>query len=1030
MMKKGLLFTLLFIFIGTWAAFAQTKVSGTVSDDKGEALVGASVVVKGTTNGTLTDEKGTFSLAVDKNAILTISFVGYDAEDVSLNGQSKINVILRGGENLGEVVVVGYGTQKKANLTGAVTSISQEELLKRQVASTSTLLQGLAPGATITQQSGRPGADGGSINIRGIGSISANTYPLVLVDNVPVGDFDNIDPNNIESVSILKDAAAAAIFGSKAANGVILITTKRGKAKGVQIQYSTFVTAQSATNLPTKVSGLEHMEMRNLARKNEGAQAAFSQSTIDEYKTGIIDNFKYINTDWIKEVLANDGLMQNHNLNLSMGTDRAKVFAAGTYLNQQGLTLNTSYKKYDFRINTDLKINDKLTLQTDVNYYNTTVIAPAGNTAEQIIRRTLGMPAIGAGRFNDGTYGDAGQSNKLNPIALAEASGTRNDGIKNLLFRGNLVYQPFSFMKMEGMFTNTTRASGVKTYRPTYQIYRPDLVTGTLILDANLPTPNGLSQSITNLRVNNYLAQSTFSKTFGQHDVKLMVGFQAEDLSTETLSASGTDLPVDQPYLNVTTANKSGAGGANESATAGVFGRLNYVFNNRYLFEVNGRYDGSSRFSQSADKQWGFFPSVSAGWILSEEGFLKQNKLITFAKIRGSWGTLGNQNIVLSSDPSTSSNDASAANYPFTTNISGGANYYFNNRFYSGVAQTTAGNPSITWETSEQRNLGIDFTLFKNIDVTFDAYQRDIRDMILQRPIPGFVGFSAPFVNAGSMTNKGWELSIGYKGKAGDFKYGVTASMSDVQNKVTDLGGQEFFSGNQIARVGYPLYSYFGYQAGGLFQDTTEYKTSVQYPKPFTSTSAGDIRYLNTSGAIAGSPLDTAITASDRVVLGNKFPRYEYALNVNLSWKGFDFNVFIQGVGMRQNYISGTGAHPFVSPDFTGTAYTWHRDNWRPDNVGATYPRLTETLGNNQVSSSYWMRDGSYFRLKNLQIGYSLPESLSKRMKIGGLRVYFSGQNLFTKSNFVEGFDPERNNNNAEFYPIMKTYTVGLTLKL
>jgi TonB-linked SusC/RagA family outer membrane protein len=1010
-MKKKLLFSLLILCGWVLSLQAQKSITGKVTSEDGQPLVGASIVVKGTNQGAVTDIDGNYAITATPESILVVSFVGYQNQEMVVSTQSVLDIILLEGDALKEVVVVGYGTQRKANVTGAIASVKSEDLLKRQVASTSNLLQGIVPGLMATQQSGRPGGDGARIRIRGEGSIYANTYPLILVDDVPVSNIDVIDPNDVESMSVLKDASAAAIYGSRAANGVILIKSKRG-GTGTQVQYSSYVTTQKPTNLPTKVSAVEHMEMLNLARKNQGGQAAFSDALVNEYKTNATDNFRYFNTDWLNEVLTNSGIMHNHNLSVRVGSEKIKTLLSGSYLNQQGLTPNTDYKRFTLRANTDMEISKNLSFQGDMYLYNYTTTEPAGSSAEAIIRRTLGMPANAAGRFADGSYGDAGQSNKLNPIALAEASGTNKFNVPSTLLRGSLAYKPFEFLELRGTYAHTTLNIFDKTFRPQYQIYRPELVTGTLVLDATLPTPNTIGQSQTSRKTQNYLAQATLMKKFGAHDVSFLVGVQAEDQTNETLSASRTDLPSNQPYLNVGTANQANGGGASENATAAAFGRLSYSFSDRYLLELSGRYDGSSRFSQVEDKQWGFFPSVSAGWILSEEKFMKSQNLITFGKIRASYGILGNQNI--------------PGSYPFTTNLVGGANYYFNNRLNVGVAQTTAGNPIVTWEKSKQQNIGVDLTLRNSWDITFDVYQKDITDMLLIRPIPSFVGFGAPFVNAGSMSNKGWELSVGYRGKKGDFSYNISGNISDVKNEVTDLAGQEIISGNQIVRVGYPIYSYFGYQASGLFQDSSEFTPS--FPKPFPSSAAGDIRYKNINGPV-GTP-DSIINQFDRAVLGNNFPRLEFGLNLGLNWKGIFMNAFVQGVGRRDNYASGTGAWAFHQADFFATAYTWHKDNWRPDNKGASYPRLTETLGNNQVSSSYWMRSGAYWRLKNVQIGYTLPKDLLKKMRIGGLTIYASGQNLFTKSNFFEGFDAERDDNNGQFYPIMKTYTVGLNLKL
>ena len=1032
-MKKELLTYFLWIIGGLSGLLAQQRtVTGRVTDGTSqEVLPGVSVAIKGTSRGTVTDAKGNYAINADNGATLVFSFIGYTPAEQAVGSRSTIDVQLAAGSsNLDEVVVVGYGTQKRANLTGAVSSIKRDELLTRQVATASNLLQGLAPGVTVSQQSGRPGADGASISIRGIGSISSNTTPLLVIDNVPqqpnsLETLNNIDPNNIESISVLKDAASTAIYGARAANGVIVVKTRRGSGEGIQVSYNGFVSGQRPTALPERVSTVEYMQLRNLAVANTSGASAkpeFDQATIDAYKANAPDNFRYIDTDWQAGVLTNSGLMQNHNLTLSGGSDRFKFYAAGTYLNQQGLTQNTSYKRYDMRFNSDIKVSEKLSFQGDLIYTNSTEVQPGGTTAEFIIRQMLGYPSIGAGKFGDGQYGDGAQSNFRNPIGQAEASGFNRFQRPNTILRANLTYRPFSFMDVEAMFSNNTREAVQKRYLKNYGVYRPNLTTNALDFVANYPGQNQIQDAISRFRLNNYLVQTNLYKTLGMHDFRLLLGFQAEDFVTESLSASRTDLPSDQPYQNVGTSNQSNAGSSSEYALAAFFGRFNYNFDNKYLLEVNGRYDGSSRFSQANGKQWGFFPSASVGWVLSREAFMQgASRIVNFAKIRASYGSLGNQNLP-------------DAYYPFAANLTQGLNYYFNNRLNFGVGQTAAANGNITWETSTQANLGIDLTLVKNLSVTVDVFQRKISNLLLTRPIPLYTGLSAPYINAGSMQNNGWEVSLTYANRAGGLRYSVTGLISDVQNKVLDLAGQDIISGRFISTPGQPLRSYYGYVADGLFQNQDEVNAAnaldgdAKTPYILANTAPGDIRYKDISG-VDGKP-DGKIDGYDRVVLGNNYPRYTYSLNTNLAFKGFDLNVFFQGVGKRDNYISGTGAWAFYSADFISTAFAVHRDNWTPANPGASYPRLTTDQATaNWRDSNYWMRNGAYLRLKNVQLGYTIPTGLTKKARINSVRVYVSGQNLLTFTQFVKGFDPERDDQDGQFYPVMRTVTAGLNLR-
>jgi TonB-linked SusC/RagA family outer membrane protein len=1011
-MKKSISFFLL-LFATLMGVKAQdVKVTGIVTDEAtGKPVESASILVKEKNKaGTTTAANGSFTINASIGSNIVISSVGYETKQVKVDNINVSVTVKKADNNLADVVVVGYGTQKKANLTGSIVTLNNEILTRRQVASTSNLLQGIAPGVSVQQQSGKPGGDGANIRIRGIGSINAGTFPLVLVDNVEMS-LDAIDPNVIENITILKDAASTAIFGARAANGVILVTTKRAK-KGTTVSYNAFLSQQRATNLPEKLSNIEHMELYNEARVNSGFVKPFSDSVINLYKTNPADNYRFYNTDWINDVLTNNGLMQNHNVSLSSASDKIGFFASGTYLTQQGLTPNTSFKKFDFRINTDVKVNDKVTVKGDIVYNKSDVYEPGGFAVEGIIRQALGIAAIGAGKYSDKKYGTANQSVLRNPIGLAEESGLDSRSTPSLILKGSILYKPIKELEIEAFIANNTFNTNRKIFLKQYDIYEPNYVNNTLNLKSKVGTSR-LTESYSNGKRNNYLIQGTFSKTIKNSKFKLLTGFQAEEYKITNISATRDSLINNNPYLNnATSSAMTASGGISEYSLAALFGRLNYSFADKYLLEVNGRYDGSSRFSQARDKQTGFFPSFSAGWLVSEENFFSKIKsVVSFLKVRGSYGVLGNQNV--------------GGFYPFASNFVPGQNYYFNGVPTSGYAILTASNPDITWEKSIQSNIGIDMSLLKNkISITADVFKRRLKDMILRVPIPVLVGQSSPFVNAGGMENKGWELSITHRNKIGAFKYDVTANVTDVKNKVTDLVNQELIDGIFISKVGSPLNSYYGFLSDGLFQSDAEVAAA---PFHLASTKAGDVRYKDISGP-DGKP-DGKIDNNDRTVLGNNFPRYEYSFNINSSWKGFDINLFFQGVGKRQTYVSGNGAWAFYAADFIATGYKVHLDRWTPSNPGASYPRLTDGVGRNFDNSDYWMKDGHYLRLKNAAIGYSLPEKLIKKLKVQQIRLYVSGQNLITWDNYSKGFDVEKNEQNGEFYPIMKTTTVGLNVR-
>ncbi|PWG81765.1 SusC/RagA family TonB-linked outer membrane protein [Pararcticibacter amylolyticus] len=1016
--RYALLMTLLFSFLASITAIGQTKlVKGRVTDAGGEALPGVSVLVKGAKTGTTTDNQGRFSLNVSGGATLVFTFIGFQTAEIKVQAAAELNVVLKEvSSQLNEVVVVGYGTQKKVNLTGSVSVVGGEEMAKRPVASASMALQGIAPGVTVTQASGLPGSDQGTIRIRGIGSFRAGQDPLVLIDNIEMS-LDAIDPNNIETISVLKDAAAAAIYGSRAANGVVLITTKRGKKDATTVQYTSYLAKQEAGNFPNKVTAVEHMQYLNMARQNIGQAAGFSESLINDYINLGADNFERFDTDWIDQVLSNNGVMQNHNLSLSAGTDKIKMYASGSFLDQNGITENTKMKRYDLRFNTDVALAKNLQASMDLTLNKQDRNWPGGASPNFIISQAIGLPANQPGVFNSGEYGE-GWANR-NPIALARSSGFDNRVTNTRVIAGSLKYTPVKGLELLATYNSNSFNLRNRKLIKQYQVYTADVVNNALVPSVLYPANNSLSDVITENTRDMFRTQATYTRSFGKHNVSLLGGFSTENLKISGIGGSTViNLDPGKPYLTNGDMSQVGLlGEENRFKMASVYSRINYNYDEKYLIEANGRWDATSRFLQ--DNWWGLFPSVSAGYRISQEGFWESIKpVVNEAKIRASYGSLGNQNIQDDSGvplyyPAYS---AYGTNYP----------YYFNNEINNGYAVSQAAYAGIKWETSTQFDIGIDLGFLKNrLSVTADYYRRDIKDMLQNIPIPSYVGLSAPYINAGSMRNTGWELTAGWKDNINDFRYQVQLTLSDVKNKAIDLNGQEYLSGLLISREGYPLNSYYGYVADGLYQTDQEVTSG---PSRWNSvTKAGDIRYKDISGP-NGQP-DGVIDNYDRAILGNSFPRYEYSANFTAQWKGFDLTAFFQGVGKKDNYLSGTGSQAFFSGQFQGTMFDYMKDFWTPENPGASYPRLTiNNTSHNYDNSSYWIRSGAYLRLKNLVVGYTLPKSITSRAKIGLVRFYVSGQNLFTWDSFYPGFDPEINNSNGEFYPIMKTYTFGLNV--
>ena len=1035
-MKKLSFLLCLLLLLFQQAMAQQIRVSGRVtSAGTGNPAEGISVVVKGKKAGTITGANGNFTILADKNADLVFSGIGFTTKEAKVTGDLLDITLQPTAGDLGEVVVVGYGSQKKASLTGSLVTLNNAALNRRQVSSTSQALQGLAPGVTVQQQSGRPGADGASIIIRGQGSIQGNNAPLIIVDGLALASLDLIDPNAIESITLLKDAASTSIYGNRASNGVVLVKTKRASGQQMKLSYNGFVTKQEATAIPERVSAIDHMLLSNEAERNRTGNPnafVFPQTLIDRYRTTPANNLDVIDTDWLKEVLTNTGLMQNHNVQLNAGGERMSLFGSFSYLSQQGLIPNSAFNKYDLRLNPEFKVSKKLTLIGVLAYTNSITTNPSTGSAEFIIRQAIGLPAIGGGKYGPGMYGTAAQSNNRNPIAMAEATGNSVVNNNILLTRFGFNFHPIAGLEIEGYWGRQTSNPYTKSWVTNANIYQPNLASSSYSLIGTWPGTTSLSEAWNNNIYTTYLGQATYTKRLGNHTFKFLAGGQSELFTNNFFGASRQGfINPNQPYLSLGSGIRDNNAGANELALAGFFARFNYSYKDKYFLELNGRRDGSSRFSQALDKQWGNFGSISAAWVFSKEKFMESlDKDIVFGKLRASLGGNGNQNIGNSFyvfdafyQQAGYTNPASSPNL--------NTNSYFGNVTNLGLALLQFSNPQLGWETSKQWNIGLDLTLAKNFTFTADYYVKTQKDLLLQRTLPASAGgLTNPFVNAGNMENRGWEFTVNYKNRFGKLGVDITAMVSDVKNQVTSLVPGTPFIGDGIRTApGQAAGSYFGYVTAGYFSDSTEIKAApVQFGipwnvSPLVGPKPGDVRYtdLNKDGKVDGD---------DRTFIGNAFPRYEYSININLNYGNWDLNIFGQGVGQRNNFLSGTGAVPFNSADFAASLLSIHKNYWRPDNENALFPRLlpSGSGGNNYLLATQWIRSAAYFRIKNINLGYTLPQSVLSKTKISNFRIYFSCANLLTLSNAWKGFDPEINSANAEFYPLMRTFTGGINV--
>ncbi len=976
----------------------KRKVTGLVTDSEGETIIGASIVEKGTPNGTITAMDGSFTLEVEPNATLRITSIGFQTQEIKSGNNNHFKIVLIDDtKTLDEVVVVAYGVQKKVNLTGAVSVASAKDIQIKPVGQTSAALQGVLPGVTITQRSGEPGVDSGTIRIRGIGTLS-DANPLVLIDGVE-GSINNIDPNSIESISVLKDAASASIYGSRAANGVLLVTTKRGAEGKFSVSYSNYLAWQNPTNMPELVDAVGYMELLNVAYKNVGRDPLYSDELIAQYKKqNGVSSDEYPNTDWQKETLTKSGFQQSHFLNISGGNDKLKTFTSLGYYTQDGLIENSSFDRLSLRNNMDWILSSKVKAKVDLQFTSTKRTNPASG-AGNIFMWMNGIPANQIGINSDGSWGVGW--NGLNPISHAKEAGTDVTRTNWGSINASLIYSPVSWLTGEINVAPKFTLASVEDLTKPIQSYLPDGTPSFVN-----PTKSSLTNSDTKTLNNNIRATVTAEKDLGDHNIKILAGASQEERHSKFLTAYRDSVDVDYPVLGTGSAsNQTVGGGADKWVLRSFFARANYNYKQKYLFEFNIRRDGSSRFAEG--NKWATFPSVSAGWRISEEKFMKRLKesFLDDLKIRASWGKLGNQNV-------------GGSFYPFTTQMKFGTTV-MGGKLVNRASFEDMPNSLIKWETTESVDVGIDLSLFNKLTITADYYQKETRDILLTLPVPFITGLNAPVQNAGVVENKGWELGITYRDRIGEFNYNVNFNLSDVKNKITDFRGQDqtSFIAN---REGYPIGSIYGYVAEGYFQSEEEIANS---PTQTGKIKPGDIKYKNMND-------DNKINNDDKVVIGSTIPRYTFGLNLGANYKGIDLSMFFQGVGKADGYLDGPGIIPFVSGgSIGGTALEAFKDYWTEDNRQAAYPRPTFNETNNGLPSTFWLKDASYLRLKNLQIGYTIPTMLTKKWGIERLRIFANGTNLFTLDKFWDGYNVESPTGMVNFYPQVKVYSFGLELK-
>ena len=991
------------------------KITGTVQSEDGEPLPGVTVVVKGTTIGTVTNADGNFSLDVSATAeTLSFSFVGMAQQEVTIGDETVFNVIMV-SETIGldEVVAIGYGTVKKSDLTGAVGSLQGDAITERNTTQISQALQGAMPGVMVTRSNNAPGSSA-TIRIRGITSIG-DSNPLIIVDGVPVDNINDINPNDVQDISVLKDAASASIYGSRAAAGVILVTTKRTKTGEIGLQYNMEYGFEKPTQLPEYVDVTRYLKLANELRWNdngnpENEYPLYSKDMVDNYLSLNAENpNQYPNTNWVDLVLNENAPRQSHVISISAGTKAVRTKATLGYDKTDALYDGRTYERITARFNNDVTINKFLAASVD--FYFKRSISNQPNIDPMYV--TLISAPVYAAEWTDGRVAEG--KTGANIYGSLKYGGFNNNWSNDVGGKIALDFTPVDGLKISAILSPTLGFDKGKNFRKKVEYYSADDPTvygGTIQYN-----PTTL---LTETRNDNYRVTTQFLanyvKSFGEHNLTALAGYENYYAFNENLEASRDRYELDSyPYLNLGPLEyRDNSGSAWENAYRSWFGRVLYNYNNKYFLQGNIRYDGSSRFH--TDYRWGAFPSFSAGWVISEESFMKDVSSISFLKLRGSWGSLGNERI---------------GNYPYQATIA-----FSNALFFQGsnvisaqtAAQTQYAIQDISWETTQSTDFGIDAGFLDNrLRFTGDYFMKTTKDMLLALEIPDYMGFDNPDQNTGKMDTKGWEVELGWNDRQGDFGYSASFNISDFKSTMGDLGGTEFL-GDQVKFEGSEFNEWYGYKSDGLFQTQEDLDAS---PKLNTSMKVGDVKYQDISGP-DGVPDGKISPEYDKVLLGGSLPRYMYGGNIRLDYKNFDLGIVVQGIGKINERLEGLMVQPLVEnwghvPAILDGGASWSKYNTEEQNRNAKYPRLSQNnRGNNYTMSDFWLINGGYFRVKNLTLGYTIPSVITQKISLNSVRLYFSASDFLTINNYPKGWDPEVS---ASGYPITASYIFGLSVK-
>ncbi|MPR33045.1 SusC/RagA family TonB-linked outer membrane protein [Cytophagaceae bacterium SJW1-29] len=997
-------------------------ISGQVTDEKSEGLPGVNVVVKGTNRGTSTDVNGRYELLIpDEEVTLVFSSVGFVSQELNPGNRSTIDIqLVTDSKSLSEVVVVGYGSQQKVNLTGAISVVKfDDKINNRPITNSSQALGGTASGVWVSQNSGKPGSDGAQIRVRGWGTLN-NSNPLIIIDGVE-GSFDQLNPSDIESISVLKDAASAAIFGSKAANGVVLVTTRMGKNnEKAQVNINSYVGVQTlGMHYDLINNSAEHMKLTNMALMNDGGSQLFSDELISAFNTGT-NQYKYPNTDWFKE-LYKPALIHEHNVSVKGGTAQTSSYISFNYLNQQGMIPNTSSQRYGLRANLESNVNNWFKVIGRLSYLNRSSREPYADITYGSLGRVFEMlggaaPYI-APYTEDGRFGSVqaiGADGTLlydNRNPLIDAANGRTETQDNVFTINSTAEIKFN-KNLTSRTTFATNGTWSLVDRHNTSVFGyTDTGIETITKNYNREGLEINRGHTSNLNTNLF-STLNYNQTFGtRHVVSAIAGIQLESNKIQTLYARRTSPPKEGlTQVDAGTSGIQGTGNMNRLRIFSYFGRLNYAFDQKYLFEANLRADASSRFKEG--NRLGIFPGFSAGWRISDEAFMQDVRALSNLKLRASWGKLGNQNI--------------ADYWPYLTiiNQNNDLSYNYGGKLAPGAAVTSLIDENITWETTSTLDFGLEMGLFNDkITVEADYFRKTTDNIIVQLPIPLVLGgLTPPFENEGQMKNNGFEFIVNYNNQRSDQNqvgFNMGLNFTYIDNQVTRFGTGRSPDQLYLIRQGYSFRELYGYKAIGIYQTDEEalQHMSANGFKP----KAGNLKFEDVNN-------DGKLGFEDKQPLGNTIPKLTFGLSPSLKYKRFDLNVLMQGI---------LGVNMFTQNNFTSLSFenrviaTSWLDAWTPQNTDTDIPavRFNSTWDNSQ--SSFWVNKADFIKVKNIQLGYALPEKVSTKYGLKRTYFYLNAQNVFTLVNGkYQGYDPERNTFDSGYnvYPVPRIFSFGANL--